>query len=99
MAVRPDLVGATEEPVEFAWTHDDTMLYAVAVGAGQYDPLAASPRSATATPARYARCTPPAVSPAANAPCSSRCEPSDPNQVKKDVLLLPRTCSSNQLSS
>jgi acyl dehydratase len=39
MALRPDLVGATGDPVEFAWTHDDTMLYAVAVGAGQDDPL------------------------------------------------------------
>jgi acyl dehydratase len=39
MALRPDLVGATGDPVEFAWTRDDTMLYAVAVGAGQDDPL------------------------------------------------------------
>ena len=39
MALRPDLVGATGQPVEHAWTHDDTMLYAVAVGAGQHDPL------------------------------------------------------------
>ena len=39
MALRPGLVGATGDPVEFAWTHDDTMLYAVAVGAGQDDPL------------------------------------------------------------
>lgn len=29
MAQRPDLVGATGDPVEFAWTHDDAMLHAV----------------------------------------------------------------------
>jgi acyl dehydratase len=39
MALRPDLVGTRGDPVEFAWTHDDAMLYAVAVGAGGHDPL------------------------------------------------------------
>ena len=38
MPLRLDAVGVTGEPVEFAWTHDDAMLYAVAVGAGQEDP-------------------------------------------------------------
>lgn len=39
MALRPDPVGATGDPVEFGWTLDDTMLDAVAVGAGHDDPL------------------------------------------------------------
>lgn len=38
MPLHPDLVGTTGDPVEFSWTHDDAMLYAVAVGAGQADP-------------------------------------------------------------
>ncbi|MCD2195315.1 enoyl-CoA hydratase [Actinomycetospora endophytica] len=40
MALRPDLLGARAEPVEFFWGPDDVMLYALAVGAGQADPLA-----------------------------------------------------------
>jgi acyl dehydratase len=39
MPLAPDLLGSRSEPVEFAWTHDDAMLYALAVGAGQDDPL------------------------------------------------------------
>lgn len=38
MALHADLVGTTGEPVECSWTHDDAMLYAVAVGAGLPDP-------------------------------------------------------------
>jgi acyl dehydratase len=38
MPLHPDLVGTTGDPVEFSWTHDDAMLYAVAVGAGQDNP-------------------------------------------------------------
>lgn len=39
MALAQDLVGTRSEPVEFAWTGDDVLLYALAVGAGQDDPL------------------------------------------------------------
>ncbi len=39
MALAHDLLGARSEPCEFAWTHDDVLLYALAVGAGQDDPL------------------------------------------------------------
>lgn len=38
MPLRPDVVGATGDPVRCSWTHDEAMLYAVAVGAGQEDP-------------------------------------------------------------
>jgi acyl dehydratase len=38
MPLRPDLVGTTGDPVDVSWTHDEAMLYAVAVGAGQLDP-------------------------------------------------------------
>lgn len=40
MTIGPDLVGRTGDPVEFDWRHDDAMLYAVAVGAGQENPAA-----------------------------------------------------------
>ena len=40
MALRPDLLGASSDPVEFSWGPDDVMLYALAVGAGQADPAA-----------------------------------------------------------
>ncbi len=40
MPLRPDLVGTAGDPVDVSWTHDDAMLYAVAVGAGQLDPTA-----------------------------------------------------------
>lgn len=39
MALAPDLLGKTSEPNEFSWTHDDVLLYALSVGAGQEDPL------------------------------------------------------------
>ncbi|GLZ48143.1 dehydrogenase [Actinomycetospora sp. NBRC 106375] len=39
MALRPDLVGTRSDAAEFSWTADDVMLYALAVGAGQGDPL------------------------------------------------------------
>jgi acyl dehydratase len=39
MALAPDLVGTSSDAVEFSWTADDVMLYALAVGAGQGDPL------------------------------------------------------------
>lgn len=35
MTLNPDLVGTRSAPVEFSWTADDVLLYAVAVGAGQ----------------------------------------------------------------
>lgn len=38
MALPPDLLGTRSAPLEFAWTADDAMLYALAVGAGQADP-------------------------------------------------------------
>jgi acyl dehydratase len=39
MPLPPDLLGTRGEPAEFAWTRDDVLLYALAVGAGQKDPL------------------------------------------------------------
>ncbi|MFC5946806.1 MaoC/PaaZ C-terminal domain-containing protein [Pseudonocardia lutea] len=39
MPLAPDLLGTRGEPAEFAWTRDDVLLYALAVGAGQEDPL------------------------------------------------------------
>ncbi|MEV1291586.1 MaoC/PaaZ C-terminal domain-containing protein [Pseudonocardia sp. NPDC049635] len=38
MALAPDLEGTQCEPVNFAWSRDDALLYAVAVGAGAEDP-------------------------------------------------------------
>ncbi len=38
MAINPDAVGTTSEPVESSWRSRDALLYAVGVGAGQ-DPL------------------------------------------------------------
>lgn len=38
MALRPDLLGASTDPVEFSWGPDEVMLYALAVGAGQDEP-------------------------------------------------------------
>ncbi|SHF28460.1 MaoC/PaaZ C-terminal domain-containing protein [Streptoalloteichus hindustanus] len=40
MALDPNLVGRTEGPWEQSWTADDALRYAVAVGAGQDDPVA-----------------------------------------------------------
>jgi acyl dehydratase len=40
MALNLDAVGATAEPFTVHWTADDTMLYALGVGAGQGDALA-----------------------------------------------------------
>ncbi|MCP2257734.1 Acyl dehydratase [Streptoalloteichus tenebrarius] len=40
MALDPNLVGWSEGPWERSWTADDALLYAVAVGAGQDDPVA-----------------------------------------------------------
>lgn len=37
MAIDPGAVGAVSEPMEFAWTDRDTMLYALGVGAGVDD--------------------------------------------------------------
>jgi len=37
MAIDPSAVGAVTEPMEFAWTDRDTMLYALGVGAGLDD--------------------------------------------------------------
>lgn len=39
MALDLDAVGRTDEPWERSWTADEALLYAVAVGAGQDDPL------------------------------------------------------------
>ena len=39
MALTEGLLGTTGEPVEFSWSVDDVLLYALAVGAGQDDPL------------------------------------------------------------
>ncbi|OJY45498.1 MaoC/PaaZ C-terminal domain-containing protein [Pseudonocardia sp. 73-21] len=39
MALAQGLLGTTGEPVEFSWTVDDVLLYALAVGAGHDDPL------------------------------------------------------------
>ena len=39
MTLRDDLLGARSAPVEHRWSEDDVMLYALAVGAGQDDPL------------------------------------------------------------
>ncbi len=38
MTLAPNLLGTKSEPVEFSWTADDVMLYALAVGTGQDDP-------------------------------------------------------------
>lgn len=40
MALATDLVGTESDPHQFTWTHDDVMLYALSVGAGQDDPPA-----------------------------------------------------------
>src|SRR5260221_14346638 len=40
MPLNHDVVGVPGEPVERSWTSSDVMLYALAVGAGQPDPLA-----------------------------------------------------------
>ena len=34
MALNPDAVGSTSEPVERSWTSKDALLYALGVGAG-----------------------------------------------------------------
>lgn len=39
MAINPQAVGATGEPVEKSWTSKDCLLYALGVGAGADDPL------------------------------------------------------------
>lgn len=39
MPLAPDLLGTRSEPAEFSWDRDDVLLYALAVGAGQDDPL------------------------------------------------------------
>jgi hypothetical protein len=46
MAIDPNTVGATAEPVLFEWTDRDTMLYALGVGAGT-DRRLARPRHRT----------------------------------------------------
>jgi acyl dehydratase len=38
MALNPDVVGTTSDPVERSWTSTDAMLYALGVGAGALDP-------------------------------------------------------------
>jgi acyl dehydratase len=38
MALNPDAVGTTSEPVERSWNHKDALLYALGVGAGALDP-------------------------------------------------------------
>ena len=38
MALNPDAVGSTSEPVERSWTSKDALLYALGVGAGSLDP-------------------------------------------------------------
>ncbi len=38
MAINPDAAGTVGEPTEIAWTSDDSLLYALGVGAGQTDP-------------------------------------------------------------
>lgn len=51
MTLAPDLLGTQSEPVQFSWTAEDVMLYALAVGTGQDDPsigLPTPPRTATA---------------------------------------------------
>ena len=40
MPLNHDIVGVDTEPVERTWTETDVLLYALAVGAGQEDPLA-----------------------------------------------------------
>ncbi|MCE0767808.1 MaoC family dehydratase N-terminal domain-containing protein [Pseudonocardia kujensis] len=40
MPLAPDLLGTCSGPVEYSWTRDDVLLYALAVGAGQADPTA-----------------------------------------------------------
>ena len=38
MALNPDAVGSTSDPVERSWTSKDALLYALGVGAGALDP-------------------------------------------------------------
>jgi hypothetical protein len=38
MALNPEAVGTTSEPVERSWTSKDALLYALGVGAGSLDP-------------------------------------------------------------
>ena len=40
MPLNHDIVGVDSEPAERTWTETDVLLYALAVGAGQEDPLA-----------------------------------------------------------
>jgi acyl dehydratase len=40
MSLNHDIVGVDSEPAERTWTETDVLLYALAVGAGQEDPLA-----------------------------------------------------------
>ena len=40
MPINPDAVGARSEPSRRSWTSNDSLLYAVGVGAGAEDPLA-----------------------------------------------------------
>jgi acyl dehydratase len=40
MALNPEAVGTTSEPVERSWTHKDALLYALGSGAGSLDPTA-----------------------------------------------------------
>ena len=40
MSLNFDIIGADSEPAERSWTETDVLLYALAVGAGQQDPLA-----------------------------------------------------------
>jgi acyl dehydratase len=40
MSLNHDIVGVPSEPAEHSWTSSDVLLYALAVGAGQPDPLA-----------------------------------------------------------
>lgn len=38
MTINPDAAGTVGEPTEISWTSDDSLLYALGVGAGQTDP-------------------------------------------------------------
>ena len=40
MSLNHEIVGIDSEPAERTWTGTDVLLYALAVGAGQQDPLA-----------------------------------------------------------
>ena len=38
MPINPDAAGSVGQPAEFSWTSDDSLLYAMGVGAGVSDP-------------------------------------------------------------